>query len=145
MDCGEAGLASESRRVLKRLLVEGVRALPRLGGEEVLSRVGAVLSRVETDVSRVGLVLAWDRAAARDLPRARAAGLPLGVEVEVLDELGEAGAAASAAVGVAGELVVEPEAERFLPARGVGGRAVELLAPVLRTKMRPSLSAVSMK
>ena len=122
MDCGEAALPSESKRVLKRLLVEGVRALPHRGGEEVLSRVGAVLSCEWTDTSRGSLDPTWDSAAALDLPCVRVAGLPLVVEIEELVEPGEGGAAIKATLGVAG--VVDPDAERFLPARRVGGGMV---------------------
>lgn len=95
------------------------------------------------------MVPAWDRAAARDLPQARVAGLPLGVEAEELVAPGEVRAAAKTALGVAGVLVfelgVDPDAERFLPARRAGGGMVAPEAPVSRVMRRPTLWAVSRK
>ena len=142
IDWGEADLCSSSCRILKRALVEGVRFLPFLFGEEDLTRDRAV-------VSRSGLDLAWDRAAVLDLPRARVAGLPLGVSDGELCASGKVGGCGSVTLDAAGvltlEVGVEPDAERFVPARAAGGGMVAFLALVSRVKTSPSLWPVAMR
>ena len=121
--------------------MEGVRALPHFGGgEEDLSRVGV-------DLSRVWLILTCERVAVRDLPWARAAGLPLGVEDTGPGTMGESGAAVITALVTNGVLVPEmeiaPDTEHFLPARTVGGGTATPSA--IRVTISPTLSASSMK
>lgn len=61
IDWGEADLCSGSCPILKRVLVEGVRFLPFLLGQEDLTRDWA-------EVLHSGMNLAWDRVAVLDLP-----------------------------------------------------------------------------
>jgi hypothetical protein len=76
-------------------------------------------------------------------------GLPLGVEDGELVTLGEFGSTAIATLVVTGvlvtELEVEPDAERFLPAKTVGGGMVAPLVPATRVMISPVLSANSME
>jgi hypothetical protein len=137
IDWGEAILVVESWHVLKRALVEGVRFLPRLGGEEDLFRIEVSLPRVEADLSRAEMVLAWGSVPVLDLLRASVVGLPFGVLEGESSGRGVDRGVPSAVLRVAGvltlELGVEPETEHFLPARGVGGVVVPL-APSTRKK-----------
>ena len=148
IDWGGVALVIESRRVLKRALVEGVRFLPRLGGEEDLSRVEVSLPRTEADLSRAKMILAWGVVPVLDLLRARVAGLPFGVLEGESSGRGVDRGVPSTALRAAGvltlELGTEPVTERFLPARGAGS-AVASLASSTREKRRPRLRAVEMR